>query len=416
MASVKETAVEIVAAPRGGSVPAPAGRGGQPLQIPNYSAPYQPRALRPRPSFRDRFRFGTKGSMLLFVGLPTLLTAFYYFVIATPQYFSETTFVVHSSSQQSIMGLGSILRSTIGGASQEPSYAVVEFIKSRDALNRLEKDVDFSKMLARPEADFLSRFPNPVSGNTQEDLYDAYQSFVSPIYDQSTGVTTLSVRSFRPEDSRKIATSLLASSEDLINRMNDRSRSDAVALAARDVELAKQKVEQLQLAVTEYQIKEGVLDPTASAKGVVTILAGLTSDLAQTNAAIGQAQALSPQSPQIRSLQSRAAAIQQQIDLQKASVLGADGHVAESTAQFQRLVTDQEFAEKELAAANASLDVARSDSARKQVYLERISDPSLADRSRYPRRLISTLTLFTVVFIVYAILWLLMANVREHAS
>lgn len=425
VARVKNAQLEIVPAPHGEvtNMPAPAGYG-RSVQVPGQGqvqgyggAQFQPRpAVRRRGRLREFFRFGSRGSLFLFVGLPTLLTAIYFAFIATPQFISESTFLVRSSNEQSMSGLGALLRTTGIGSMGDPSYAVAEYVKSRDALARLNRDVDFSAMLARPEADFLSRFPTFYSGSTQEDLYDAFQKFVTAVYDSSTGVTTLDVRAFRPEDAQKISQSLLASSEDLINRMNERSRRDAVALATQEVDRAHAKVEQLQVAITEYRVREGVIDPRTAASSTVSILAGLNKELSETQASIAQAQALSPQSPQIRSLQSRATAIRQQIAQQQSAVLGPDGHIATSLAQFQRLLVDEEFAEKELAAANASLDVARADALRKQVYLERISDPSTPDRSRYPRRVISTLTVFTILFIGYAILWLLMANVREHAS
>lgn len=416
MTTVRDTQLKLVAAAQDASAyPSPAARRGRDLRHGGYGD-VGGAELPPRKRLREYIRFGSLGSFLLYVILPTLIVAGYYFFVASPQYASETTFVVRSSSQQALTGLGSILRSTVMGASQEPSYSITEYIKSRDALARLNREVGFAGLLARPEADFLSRFPNMISGSSQEDLYDAYQKFVSALYDPSTGVTTLTVRAFRPEDAQKIASSLMSGSEELVNRMNDRARNDAIDLAQKEAERSKRNVEDIQVRMTEYQVREGVLDPQANSKGTVELIAGLNKELADTQAALAQVRTFSPESPQVRSLQARANTLQQQIAAQRAAVIGPDGHVAQSVAQFQRLMLDRDFAEKELAAATASLDVARSDALRKQVYLERISEPSLADRSRYPKRLVDTLTVFVAIFIIYAIVWLLLANVREHAS
>jgi capsular polysaccharide transport system permease protein len=62
------------------------------------------------------------------------------------------------------------------------------------------------------------------------------------------------------------------------------------------------------------------------------------------------------------------------------------------------------------------LETARVEALRKQLYLDRVVEPNAADLSRYPRRFLSIITVFGTAFLLYAIIWLVVANAREHAS
>jgi capsular polysaccharide transport system permease protein len=67
-----------------------------------------------------------------------------------------------------------------------------------------------------------------------------------------------------------------------------------------------------------------------------------------------------------------------------------------------------------LASSLSSLEQARSEAQRKQLYIERIVQPSLPDHAVEPRRLrgIGTMVLFGIV--LWGVLSILAAGVREH--
>ena len=67
-----------------------------------------------------------------------------------------------------------------------------------------------------------------------------------------------------------------------------------------------------------------------------------------------------------------------------------------------------------LGAALASLEIARNDAQRKQLYLERIVSPSLPDSATEPRRLRNIFVTLIVSLMLWGILSLLIAGVREH--
>ena len=75
---------------------------------------------------------------------------------------------------------------------------------------------------------------------------------------------------------------------------------------------------------------------------------------------------------------------------------------------------EQEFADNQLAAALASLEQARNEAQRQQLYLERIVQPSLPDVAVLPERLRNVVTVLVIGLVLWGILGMILAGVREH--
>jgi len=96
-------------------------------------------------------------------------------------------------------------------------------------------------------------------------------------------------------------------------------------------------------------------------------------------------------------------------------VAGNRGSLAASAVRYQRLLLESQFADKQLAAALATLEDAKSESQRKQAYIERIVQPNLPDSPVEPRRLRGIFATLALSLLAYGILKMLLAGVREHA-
>ena len=93
---------------------------------------------------------------------------------------------------------------------------------------------------------------------------------------------------------------------------------------------------------------------------------------------------------------------------------GAQGSLAPKISTYEDLVLNREFADKQLAAATAALTTAEQEARRQKLYLDRIVNPSLPDEAMEPRRWLSLLTVFASCLLIYGLLWLMWAGVREH--
>jgi capsular polysaccharide transport system permease protein len=351
------------------------------------------------------------------VGLPTLLAGVYFFGIASDLYLSEVKFVVRGPSKPQMSGLSSMFSSSGASAASEDTYAVHEYLMSRDAVRRLEREDDLRALFSRPEGDLISRFPGYMFWRKDfEALYKAYGRFVTIEIDSTSGVSTMQVKAYRPEDAQRVADSLLRFSEQLVNLLNERSRHDALAVFQTQVETTEHQIATIQDQLTAYRVKEKMLDPKSAATGPIELLAQMNGQLANAKSQLAEVLKNSPNSPQIPLVRTRIGSLEKLITEERAKITGDSNSVATALGEYERLNVQHLLAEKQLASAFTSLEAARLEAQRQQLYLETIAKPNLADYPLYPRRIVSFATVVVTCLLAYGIAWLLVASVREHAS
>jgi len=354
------------------------------------------------------------GPFLLLVVAPTALASVYFGYIAADRYVAEAQFVVRSADRTVATGLGAILQSTGLNQGQNDAYIVQSFMTSRDALEQLEREHGFSTLMGREEADLLARWPTPYDAENFEGLYDYYQRRVAVVRDVTSGVSTLSVEAFRPEDALLLANALLAAGERLVNQMNSRAQRDALQLAREEVALAEARVAENQRAFSAFRQQEGMVSPLADAELRLELVGRLSSELSVMEAEIRRLASSAPDSPQLPALRRRASAMAAQIASEKSMLAGADGALSERYGAFESLLLEQEFGQEALLAARAGLEQARLEALRQQRYLETVVSPRAPDDARQPQRVRMIAAIAAGAMLIYAIIWLLWANVREH--
>lgn len=354
---------------------------------------------------------------VLFVVLPTLVTGIYYYLIAADQYQSEAHFVVRTADSSPMpsgglsqfLGLGAGVSQARGDA-----ISVNDYLDSQQAVLRLDRSINLVERFRRPEADVVTQlwFSQPKP----ETLLKYYRKQVDVGFNQESGITTLKVRAFRPEDSYAIINKMLQLGEQRVNVLNSRSRTDALALARRQLAEAEESLIAIQGRMTAFRQQRGDLDPEGSGKaqiGLVTTLQGqLTNARAQLSAMRG---IISPSSPQYVATAARVRALEAQVASQTGKLTSGGGAIAARLGNYQDLQIRQEFAAKRYEVAAASLEKARNDAVKQQLYIVRVVDPNMPVKSEYPERGKVLLTLFLSLLVAYGIGWLLVAGVREHS-
>jgi capsular polysaccharide transport system permease protein len=352
------------------------------------------------------------------VGLPTLIAAVYFFGIASSLYLSEVKFIVHAPAKMQLGGIGALLSSAASTPGIEDTYAISDFIMSRDAVSKLDADANLRLLFGRRDGDLLSRFPGVLSfgRNDFEALYKAYSRFVAVEIDSQSGIATIDVKAYRPEDAQKIARNLIAYSEQLVNELNDRAHRDALATFQRQVDEIQKKIETVQAQLTDYRVQQNMLDPKSAAAGPLELVAKLIAQQTAAQTQLADIMKNSPHSPQIPLIKTRIASLNQAIDEARGKITGASNSVASVQSQYERLTVELGLDERALASAFTSLESARLEAQRQQLYLETIVQPNLADYPIYPKRMVSFLVVTVSCLLLYGIAWLLVASVREHAS
>jgi capsular polysaccharide transport system permease protein len=354
---------------------------------------------------------------LLLVALPVAVTAAYEFGLAADRFESGSVYVVRNPGDggASAIGTNGQAASNVFARAGLPlvsndSFAVQEFILSRDAMRLANQQLDLRRMLAGPVGDVLWHFPWLAGSDTDEALYRTYLRHVGVHYDFNTNISTLTVQAFSADDAQRIATALLNLSEDLVNRLNERGQQDAIRAADEDVAKARDAARQAIDRMMDFRVRENVVDPNGSANVLSKVLVTLLGQLIDTRAQIDILRNTAPRSPQISPLQAKAASIQQEIDSQKAGISHGNAALAPQIAEYERLALDEEFTNRALLAALAAQEQAREVAERKHVYLDRIAAPASPDEARYPWRILNTLIVSVAALLLFALFMPLMGH------
>lgn len=238
------------------------------------------------PRRRTRLR---RLALMLLVFAPSLLTTIYYGLIATNRYVSQAVYVVRSGNDAtSATGLSSLLTMLGVGRSESDGHEVEAFLTSREAVQDLAEHLPLASMFEATRPDPLSRFPNLLFSDTQEGLYRYLQNRITVRMDDLSGVQTLRVETFRPEDALRIASNLLDLAERQVNKLNERSERDAIGHAEQDLVVAQQHLVDAQVALTAYRDRELMINAGQNATALVELIAKLETQLADTRVEIAQ--------------------------------------------------------------------------------------------------------------------------------
>ncbi|QGP77596.1 lipopolysaccharide biosynthesis protein [Sphingobium sp. CAP-1] len=363
--------------------------------------------------FAWRFRY-----FLAIVMLPTVIVALYFGLVAANQYESEAHLVVRSNSggKDSPGGLDAVLKS-FGGASDSSKEAatLADYMRSHDVVASLRQNDQLVDRYRRPEADIISRLP--VADPTDETLLKYFKSRSTIDLDSDTGIMTVKVRSFRPQDSYALLNAMLVLGEKRVNALNLRSYESMQGLARRQLADAEKGLRESQAALASFRRGQGDVDPQGSAEAQLKLVTELRKEEAMARAEMDAIAAqIGSDNPQYRALQSRAEAINTQLSSQQGFLVGNNRSIATRLGDYQDLELRRDFESKRYAAAAAALEAAREQATRQQLFVVRLVEPNLPQKATYPKGAKTIFTVFLALTIAYGIGWLLASGVREHRA
>lgn len=353
---------------------------------------------------------------LVTVAVPTFISILYFGLFASNVYMSESRFMVQSADKGgSSAGLGILLKASGFSANNGEAYVTRDYILSRDALNAVNSDGLVTRAYTTGgDASIFNRF-NPLGRQgVNERLYRFYVDKLEVANDSASSITTLRVRAFTAQDAKAINERLLQRAEEVVNRLNQRGRTDLIDYANKELGEAKVVARDAAVALSNYRNRSGVVDPQSQATVQLQMISKLQDELIATKTELVQLRAFTPQNPQIPVLTSRIAQLGREIDSQMGQIAGDRTSLAATAAEYQRLQLESEVADKQLGAAIASYQDARNEARRKRAYIERIAQPSLPDSSDEPKRLRGILSTLVIGLVAWGILTMLSAGIREH--
>jgi capsular polysaccharide transport system permease protein len=355
-------------------------------------------------------------SFIVVVAVPAALAAVYYFFIAADQYVAEFRFALRAVEpvRAEVGGLfqGSVAPSPVG----VDSYAVVQYVGSRDIIDDIGSSLDLREMFSRSEADWLARLELPVP---IEELVRYWKNQVDAFYDMTNGTIVVKVRAFTPNDALKLAQAIFASSERLVNELSARARRDTLRNSEKGVRSAERRLKTSLTRLSEFRDREGLIDPRKTADATQALAGRIREDIVRADTELSTVKHyMRADAPSVRMLEARLQSLQAQLSSVESEVTDTEKSRSEVLSRvmgsYERLESERTFAEKAYQHALEALDRARMNADRQQVYIASFVQPSLPEEALYPRRGRSVGLVVFLCCVVWGIGAFLVNTVREH--
>jgi capsular polysaccharide transport system permease protein len=357
-------------------------------------------------------------SFIFAVVLPTFLFWLYACFWQSERYVAETRLTVRAQHEKKsgTDAASMITKLTGGGAntSSQDAFMVLNYVKSRAIVADLGGRDYMEKKFARSGIDYFSRLGRNANA---EEIWKYWLSHISASVDTLSGILTVRTDAFQPKDALDVARDIVRLSEDLVNKITVRNRTDALSRAELEVTLSRQMLADAREKTLQFRNKNVIIDPSSRATSIGELLGKLMMERMDiVNALSTFSSSLSSDAPSQRLQRTRLAAIDQQIaDLKKklTDPQGADA-VSSQIASYERLKLDEQFAERLYSIAQTSYHHARQELAKQQLYLLTIVEPTLPESASYPKATANTILLFCALLVAWAAISLIVASIDDH--
>lgn len=347
---------------------------------------------------------------LAVMGIVALLAAIYYGLVAAPMYVSEARFSIRSQQAASPT---SVLQGLAGGASNDKLTditAVQDYINSQAMLYSLDQEFGLRRTYSQFRIDPL----HWLSPNASEEKFlRFYRRMIVIKVDREAGIVEIDVRAFDKASAKPLAEAILKRTENFVDGMTQRVRSETMRSAQSELDRARAQTLAARAAVGAFRGATSSVNPSATGAQMQGGQGALEAQAASIQAELAGAMTFNrPDSPAVRQIRARLAAVQAQAARLRAEQ-GVGGQAGQVTA-YEALLAQRDSAERVFASATTAFDSARALAQQQEKYVVRVVNPSQPDKPTEPNRIRDFLMVMVFAFAGYAIVSLAIAGVRDH--
>lgn len=375
--------------------------------------------LRPtvRAAHMKRRHRGLILTFVLWVIIPFCAVAFYLTAVATDQYSSVAGFTERQEEQGGAAGLLGGLAQIAGGQTSSYGSVLYEFVLSQSLIRKVENQAELRKHYSQYWPDDIIFALTPDA--SIEDLESYWQRIVQVSYDQGTGLIELRVLAFTPDKAQEIAEIIIRESQDMINALNEQSRSDAMRYARDDLDEAVSRLKQAREALTEFRTRTQIVDPQSDLQGRMGVVNNLQQQLASALIELDLLiESNNTSDPRMQPARQKIEVIRKRITEERDSF--SQGNELGTAypgllAEYEGLIVEREFAEETYRATLAALGIARTKASRQSRYLSTYVEPTLAETSEYPQRLLIGGLAGLFLLLSWSVIVLIYYSIRDRA-
>jgi capsular polysaccharide transport system permease protein len=343
------------------------------------------------------------------------LSVIYYGFLASDQYQSEARFTVRSATA----ALGKDQLAKVPGIPSakivQDTQIVTNYIHSREIIGYLENKISLRAIFGKPSIDYLSRLKEDA---TAEKLLNYWDDMVTVKVSPSSGIITVTVRAFSPDDAKNILQAIILASENTVNDVNKRMWRDVIATAEINLENATGKLQEAQANLQFARQNSGILDIASSAQLINNLAATIEAEKLKLEQQYDSSLAnVSPQAPQMKVLRNEIISKEKQLENLKIQLAGAsegDKSLANISVDLSQAELNLTLGQKQFASSVGTLEQVQFVSRQQLLYLDAFLQPTYPDSSEYPKRGLWIAAIAVLSLLLWAMLLGMLSKLRTY--
>ncbi len=351
------------------------------------------------------------GSFAL-VLIASLFVVFYYALMASPTYVTETKFVVKQAggTEAALMGIAAL--ASTSSASRD-ALLIKEYIESREMAQSLDDTIGLKQHYQNHNNDMLSRLSQTAK---VEDYVEFYQNHISVRHDEMSDLVIIEAQAFNADYALQLGQAILTGSEQFINTLGDKMAQEQLAYAQKEVQRLHQNMQNKMQTLLNFQNNNQLYSPEQQSNALLAAIGELQASIIQANAKLKEMLAVMHKgAAQVQGQYNLIASLSQQLVEEKSKLTSSDQQsLNKINASFQEIKLSVELATGLYQSALSGMEVVRADAYRKLKHLLIVQHPLMPETDKYPRRIYSIITWFISLILIYLLGRLVWAIIKEH--
>jgi capsular polysaccharide transport system permease protein len=345
---------------------------------------------------------------ILILLLPTIIAAFYYFLVASDVYVSQSKFSVYDNKEAAkFENIPIVTNNNI-----EDLLLVKEYAESKEMLDKLENGIKISEIFRNKSADIISKLKqNP----NQEEFLEYFRSMIEISIYQDAKLITLKAKAFSAEDSKKINEAMTEFSEEFINSLLSNVEMDKVKRAEQMLKKAEDEMVSVQNKLANFRNKSNVYDPKFELENKFELVKGLVSKKVEIAVKKQELEGVYDNNFYKKNLLNKQTdEINKQLEELTKSMVSYDSMEGKILKKFETLKFSEEFAKRRYEVALTNLEETYKGLETQDKYVVRIENPILPDYADEPARFFQIFKIFFISVAIIGIFSLVYSGIKEH--
>lgn len=362
---------------------------------------------------RDTARTLRRHWLLAMLITGNLLALLYWGLLASDRYLADTRVVIQRTESRPAAAEG-LLSLVSSGTENRDLLLLRERLLSIDMMRLLDEKLGLRRHYSDSRRDPLSRHLSATSPDEQ--FYRHYRRRIDVVFDDYAHVLVIKAQAYTPEMAQAIAQALADAGERYMNQLDNKLAAEQSAFIEQQVAAIGARMQTARETLLAFQNANGLASPTATADGIAQSIARFESERSALDASRQTMSLyLTPGAPDMVKITSQIAALQRQIDIERARLASDKGQRLNRLVERQeRLQADAAFTADLYKTALVALERSRIESIRKIKSVSIVQSANLPQSSTHPRRLYNLLVFALVSIVIAGVVHLLGAIVREH--